>query len=225
VSELLASGGHLERSVRAADELGEECEGLRVVARRVRLGRLLRCLRWLGQAEHAFALMCGRACDRRTSTGRLADHQLVQKLVFDALLAIRTTRPLVFEAVARLDAGLDARTETGLAKVAAARMLRQVTDAAIQVHGAEGLGPDTALPRLFRTGRTAGILDGPDELHITATARRVHRESPGRCGRSAEAARPEAVAGERQARGADNGVSTGAHRECTEPPEPARRRR
>jgi len=188
VSELLASGGHLERSVRAADELGEECEGLRVVRGAYGSAVCFGASAGWARPNAPSALMCGRACDRRTSTGRLADHQLVQKLVFDALLAIRTTRPLVFEAVARLDAGLDARTETGLAKVAAARMLRQVTDAAIQVHGAEGLGPDTALPRLFRTGRTAGILDGPDELHITATARRVHRESPGRCGRSAEAA-------------------------------------
>ncbi|GII79938.1 acyl-CoA dehydrogenase [Sphaerisporangium rufum] len=226
---VLGAGGQWEIALDGvrvpADHLaGEEGEGLRVVARRVRLSRLLRCLRWLGQAERAFTLMCGRARDRRTATGRLADHQLVQQLVFDALLAIRTTRPLVFEAVARLDAGLDARTETGLAKVAAARMLRQVTDAAIQVHGAEGLGPDTALPRLFRTGRTAGILDGPDELHITATARRVLRDGPGRFGGSAEVALPEAAANERKAGDAGSGVSTGAHRERAEPPEPARRR-
>lgn len=153
--------------------LGEPGRGLRVIAERVRLGRLLRCLRWLGQAERAFTLLRDRARTRRTSWGRLADLQLVQRLVFDALLAIRTTRPLVFEAVALLDAGMDARVETGLAKVASARMLQQVTDAAVQVHGAAGLGPGTPLPALFRTGRTARLLDGPDELHVTAVARRV----------------------------------------------------
>ena len=41
--------------------------------------------------------------------------------------------------------------------------------------GAAGLGPDTPLPALFRTGRAARILDGPDELHITSVARRVLR--------------------------------------------------
>ncbi len=153
--------------------IGDQGKGLRVVGERVRLGRLLRCLRWLGQAQRAFTLMRERARARSTSAGRLADHQLVQQLVFDALLAIRTTRPLVFEAVTLAEAGRDARIETGLAKVAAARMLQQVTDAAIQVHGAAGLGPDTPLPGLFRTGRTARLLDGPDELHITAVARRV----------------------------------------------------
>ncbi|MEV4748873.1 acyl-CoA dehydrogenase family protein [Streptosporangium sp. NPDC049248] len=153
--------------------LGEPGRGLRVVAERVRLGRLLRCLRWLGQAERAFTLMRERARSRPTASGRLADLQLVQALVFDALLAIRTTRPLVFEAVALVEAGLDARVETGLAKVATARMLQQVTDAAIQVHGAAGLGPGTPLPALFRTGRMARLLDGPDELHVSAVARRI----------------------------------------------------
>ncbi|MEU5209941.1 acyl-CoA dehydrogenase family protein [Streptomyces sp. NPDC020742] len=160
-----------------ADHLvGERGQALRIAGERLRLGRVLRCLRWLGQAERAFDLMCVRARTRSQSAGPLADRQLVQQLVFDALLAIRTTRPLVYEAVARLEEGEDARVETGLAKVAAARMLQQVADAAIQVHGAAGLGPDSALPGLFRLGRAARLLDGPDELHIAAVARRVLRD-------------------------------------------------
>ncbi|MFE1172866.1 acyl-CoA dehydrogenase family protein [Streptomyces sp. NPDC058773] len=158
--------------------VGAPGQALRIAGERLVLGRVLRCLRWLGQAERAFDLMCLRARSRGQSAGPLADRQLVQQMVFDSLLAIRSTRPLVHEAAARLAAGDDARLETGLAKVAAARMLQQVTDAAIQVHGAAGLGPDTALPGLFRTGRTARLLDGPDELHITAVARRVLRGYP-----------------------------------------------
>ncbi|MFD3421870.1 acyl-CoA dehydrogenase family protein [Streptomyces decoyicus] len=155
--------------------VGEPGQALRIAGERLRLGRVLRCLRWLGQAERAFDLMCVRARTRHHTSGPLADRQLVQQLVFDSLLAIRSTRPLVYEAVSRLAAGDDARLESGLAKVAAARMLQQVADAAIQVHGAAGLGPDTALPGLFRTGRAARLLDGPDELHIAAVARRVLR--------------------------------------------------
>ncbi|MFF5213276.1 acyl-CoA dehydrogenase family protein [Streptosporangium sp. NPDC000396] len=175
---VLGAGGQWEIAldgvtVPADHLLGEPGRGLRVISERVRLGRLLRCLRWLGQAERAFVLLRDRARARPTASGRLGDLQLVQALVFDALLAIRTTRPLVFETAALVEAGLDARVETGLAKVATARMLQQVTDAAIQVHGAAGLGPDTPLPALFRTGRMARLLDGPDELHVTAVARRV----------------------------------------------------
>lgn len=155
--------------------LGERGRALDIAGERLQLGRTLRCLRWLGQAQRAFDLMCGRAGSRTGSRGPLGGHQLVQQHVFEALLALRTTRPLVHEAVARIDAGLDAHVEVGLAKVAAARMLQLVTDSAIQVHGAAGLGPDTALPALYRSGRAARILDGPDELHITSVARRVLR--------------------------------------------------
>lgn len=159
-----------------ADHLiGERGQALSIAGERLQLGRTLRCLRWLGQAQRAFDLMCERANARTGSRGPLAGHQLVQRHVFDALLALRTTRPLVHEAVARIAAGLDAHIEVGLAKVAAARMLQHVADAAIQVHGAAGLGPDTPLPALFRTGRAARILDGPDDLHITSVARRVLR--------------------------------------------------
>ncbi|MFE2155377.1 acyl-CoA dehydrogenase family protein [Streptomyces lavendulae] len=155
--------------------LGAGGDALAIAGERLALGRTLRCLRWLGQARRAFDLMAERAATRSGSRGPLAEHQLVQQHVFDALLALRTTRPLVHEAVALIAAGRDARTEVGLAKVAAARMLQQVTDSAIQVHGAAGLGPDTALPSLFRGGRAARLLDGPDELHITSVARRVLR--------------------------------------------------
>ncbi|MFD9407401.1 acyl-CoA dehydrogenase family protein [Streptomyces sp. NPDC059989] len=159
-----------------ADHLiGEPGAAVAIAGERLQLGRTLRCLRWLGQAQRAFDLMCERAATRSGSRGPLAGHQLVQQHVFDALLALRTTRPLVHEAVALIAAGQDAHTEVGLAKVAAARMLQQVTDSAIQVHGAAGLGPDTALPALFRGGRAARLLDGPDELHITSVARRVLR--------------------------------------------------
>ncbi|MEV7796262.1 acyl-CoA dehydrogenase family protein [Streptomyces sp. NPDC087512] len=155
--------------------IGERGKALAVATERLQLGRTLRCLRWLGLAGRAFDLMRERAVARSRSRGPLGDLQLVQRHVFESLLALRTTRPLVHEAVSRLDAGLDAHVEVGLAKVAAARTLQLVADAAIQVHGAAGLGPDTALPALFRTGRAARILDGPDELHITSVARRVLR--------------------------------------------------
>ncbi|MEU0194288.1 acyl-CoA dehydrogenase family protein [Streptomyces afghaniensis] len=164
LEEVVVGGDHL---------IGARGKALAVAGERLQLGRTLRCLRWLGQARRAFDLMRERAMTRTRSRGPLGDLQLVQRHVFESLLALRTTRPLVFEAVARLDAGLDAHVEVGLAKVAAARALQQVADTAIQVYGAAGLGPDTALPALFRTGRAARILDGPDELHITAVARRV----------------------------------------------------
>ncbi|MGW7319312.1 acyl-CoA dehydrogenase family protein [Streptomyces sp. NPDC054854] len=193
---VLGAGGQyeigLDRVRVPADHLlGAGGDALSIAGERLRLGRTLRCLRWIGQAQRAFDLMCARAAGRSGTGGPLAGHQLVQQHVFEALLALRGARLLAHEAVALIAAGQDARTEVGLAKVAAARMLQQVTDSAIQVHGAAGLGPDTPLPALFRTGRAARILDGPDELHVTSVARRVLRDyAPGRDGTSPGPAAP-----------------------------------
>jgi acyl-CoA dehydrogenase len=161
--------------VPAANLLGDEGSGLAIAGGRLALGRTLRCLRWLGQAERAFDLLCDRASTRRIGDGVLADRQLVRQHVFEALLAIRSARALTHQAAALVAEGLPARTEIGLAKVAAARTLHQVVDSAIQVFGAEGLTPDTPLPMLARLGRAARILDGADELHVSATARAVLR--------------------------------------------------
>ncbi|WP_406055308.1 acyl-CoA dehydrogenase family protein [Streptomyces sp. NBC_01077] len=159
--------------------VGEPGRALAVAGERLQLGRILRALRWIGQAQRAFDLMCERATVRQGARAPLADRQLVQQHVFEALLALRTTRPLVYEAMALVADGRDARVEVGLAKTAAARTLHQVADRAVQVFGAAGLGPDTPLPALFRTGRTARILDGPDELHVSSVARRVLRSRQG----------------------------------------------
>ncbi|MFG3041363.1 acyl-CoA dehydrogenase family protein [Streptomyces sp. NPDC048330] len=155
--------------------LGETGQALAIAGERLQLGRTLRALRWIGQAQRAFDLLCGRAVERRGSRGALADRQLVQQHVFESLLTLRTARPLAYEAMALVAEGRDAHVEAGLAKTAAARALQDVADRAIQVFGAAGLGPDTPLPALFRTGRTARILDGPDEQHVSAVARRVLR--------------------------------------------------
>ncbi|MFE6061157.1 acyl-CoA dehydrogenase family protein [Streptomyces sp. NPDC056431] len=160
----------------AEDHLvGDLGQALAVAGERLQLGRTLRALRWLGQAQRAFDLLCDRAGGRQGTRGPLADRQLVQQHVFEALLALRTARPLVYEAMALVADGRDAHVEVGLAKTAAARTLQDVADRAVQVFGAAGLGPDTPLPALFRTGRTARILDGPDEQHVSSVARRVLR--------------------------------------------------
>ncbi|MFJ9829491.1 acyl-CoA dehydrogenase family protein [Streptomyces sp. NPDC101160] len=155
--------------------VGEPGQALMIAGERLQLGRTLRALRWIGQAQRAFDLLCERAVDRQGAHGPLADRQLVQQHVFEALLALRTTRPLVYEAMALVAEGRDAHVEVGLAKTAAARTLQEVADRAVQVFGAAGLGPDTPLPALLRTGRTARILDGPDEQHVSSVARRVLR--------------------------------------------------
>ena len=104
--------------------------------------------------------------------------------MFESAAEIQASRLLTLDAARKLDAGEEAREEIGLIKVVGARMLHNVIDRAIQVHGALGLTDDTPLSRMYRHAREARIYDGPDEVHIQSVARRylrVYREGgPGK---------------------------------------------
>jgi acyl-CoA dehydrogenase len=174
---VLGAGGQYEISldvqVPADHLLGEPGQGLRIVGERLALGRTLRCLRWLGQADRAYQLMLARLRDRRVHGRPLSEQQLIHAFVFDSHADIAAARTLTHVAVQAVAAGGDTRVAVGTAKVLTARALHAAVDRAIQIYGAEGLTNDTPLPMLARTARAARILDGPDELHVTTVARRL----------------------------------------------------
>jgi acyl-CoA dehydrogenase len=63
-----------------------------------------------------------------------------------------------------------------LIKFWGARVLHDVIDRAIQVHGALGVSEDTPLAKMYRHARFARIYDGPDEVHRMVVARRILKE-------------------------------------------------
>jgi len=170
-------GGHWEiefRDARVPEEnlLGGRGQGFRIAQERLGPGRIYHCMRWLGQAQRAFDLMCRRLHSRVAFGEPLAYKQLLQKHVFESAAEIQACRLLTLDAARKLDAGQQAREEIGIIKVVGARMLHNVIDRAIQVHGAMGLTADTPLDRMYRHSREARIYDGPDEVHIQSVARR-----------------------------------------------------
>ncbi len=161
--------------VPAENLIGERGAGFRIAQKRLGPGRIYHCMRWLGQAQRAFDLMCRRANERVTFGSPLAAKQLVQKMVFDSAAEIQACRLLTLDAARKLDAGDDARTEIATIKVMGAHMVHNVIDRAIQVHGAMGVTIDTPLERMYRHARFARIYDGPDEVHIESVAKRILR--------------------------------------------------
>lgn len=153
--------------------LGPQGGGLTVAAQRLALGRILRCLRWVGQTARAYELLRDRLMHRQVGGGPLAGKQLMQQHAFDSYVDLASARAMTRAAVDCLVAGADPVVAVGAAKVVTARAYAAVVDRAIQVHGAEGLTDDTPLTRLYRSARSARILDGPDEVHVQAVARRL----------------------------------------------------
>lgn len=152
--------------------VGQRGRGTVVIGRRLNLGRLLRAMHWLGQAQRAFDLMCLRLRQRRTLGGVLADKQLMHQHVFAAYTEIAAARSLLRRAAAAFDANVPTTSDVSAAKVAAAQMVNNVLDSAVQVFGAEGL-LHPFLSTAYRAARGTRIYDGPDEIHITTTAQRI----------------------------------------------------
>ena len=172
------NGGHYEveyDNVEVPEEnlLGPRGQGFLIAQKRLGPGRIFHCMRWLGQAQRAFDLLCSRMHERETFGSALTQKQLLQKFVFDSACEIQSSRQLTLDAAKRIDQGDDARIEIGLIKVIGAQMLHNVIDRAIQVHGAKGLTDDTPLSLMYRHAREARIYDGPDEVHIQSVAKRI----------------------------------------------------
>jgi alkylation response protein AidB-like acyl-CoA dehydrogenase len=159
--------------------LGQRGAGFVVAQKRLGPGRIFHCMRWLGQAQRAFELMCDWARVRYAHGSVLAEKGEIQRYVAESAAEIQAARLLTLDAARTLDAGDEARVEISLIKFWGARMLHNVIDRAIQVHGAAGVTSDLPLERMYREARYARIYDGPDEVHRMVVARRLLRDPRG----------------------------------------------
>jgi alkylation response protein AidB-like acyl-CoA dehydrogenase len=132
-------------------------------------------MRWLGQMQRAFELLCARALEREAFGGPLAEKQTVQNWIADSAAEIQACRLLTLDAAHKIDRGDEARVEISLIKFYAARVLNDVIDRAIQVHGALGLTHQTPLAAMALAARGGRIYDGPDEVHRMVVSRRILR--------------------------------------------------
>jgi len=159
--------------VPVGNTLGGRGEAFLLAQKRLGPGRIHHVMRWLGQMQRAFDLMCSYALEREAFGGPLAEKQTVQNWIADSAAGIQACRLLTIDAAGKIDQGSEARVEVSLLKFYAARVLNDVIDRAIQTHGARGLTDATPLAQMAVHARAGRIYDGPDEVHRMVVARRI----------------------------------------------------
>jgi acyl-CoA dehydrogenase len=162
--------------VPAENLLGERGDGFRIAQKRLGPGRIHHVMRWLGQMQRAFDLMCRYALEREAFGGPLAEKQTVQNWIADSAAEIQACRLMTLDAAHKIDGGDEARVEISLIKFYAARVLNEVIDRAVQVHGGLGLTDRTPLAGMLAAARAGRIYDGPDEVHRMVVSRRILKE-------------------------------------------------
>jgi len=80
---------------------------------------------------------------------------------------------MVLHAAYLIEKEMPFRQEVSMAKHHVANMLWKITDRAIQVHGALGYSTDSPLERMLKHARSARLVDGADEVHLTQIAQHV----------------------------------------------------
>ncbi|MYV97660.1 acyl-CoA dehydrogenase family protein [Streptomyces sp. SID3343] len=171
-------GGHAEirfEGCRVPDShlIGAPGDAFVLAQKRLNGGRIHHTMRWIGQCRRAFDMLCERAVSRHSHGRVLADHQLVQQMVTESTIDIEALRLLTLKAAWTWDheGPGAARQAVSQAKYRGARILHDVVDRAIQVHGALGYSTDLPLEEMYRLARNFRLSDGADEVHVQQVAK------------------------------------------------------
>jgi acyl-CoA dehydrogenase len=155
--------------------LAEEGAGFAIAQARLGPGRIHHCMRAIGVAERAMALMVDRVNTRIAFGKPLAEQGVVQQQVALSRNEIDSTRLLLHKAAWMIDEhgnkSQEARLMVAQIKAVAPQVACNVLDRAIQVHGAMGICDDVPLARLYGWHRAMRLFDGPDEVHMRTIAR------------------------------------------------------
>ncbi|MCW2857774.1 MAG: acyl-CoA dehydrogenase [Marmoricola sp.] len=138
-------------------------------------GRIHHAMRWLGQAQRAFDMMCERATYRYAHGSLLAEKQTIQNWIADSAAEMQAARLMTLHAAWVMDTqgASAARTDIAMIKYFGAKVLHDVIDRSLQAHGSLGYSSDLPLEAMYRWARAARIYDGPDEVHRQSVARQV----------------------------------------------------
>jgi len=157
--------------VPAANRLGDENAGVRVVMSGLDLERAIISPICLGICERALALTIEHAKTRRQFDQPIANFQMVQAKIADMYVWTETLRGFCYQVLAQcaeLQHGAGGRGEihamTAASVMYAAETMNKVLNEAVQIHGGMGYIWDTEINRLYRTIKLLEIGAGTTEV-------------------------------------------------------------
>jgi alkylation response protein AidB-like acyl-CoA dehydrogenase len=161
--------------LRLADDhlIGNPGDGFALAQKRLGGGRIHHAMRWIGQAQRAFDIMCERAVSRDSHGKKIGSHQMIADYIATSHMELEAARLLTFRTAWRMDqVGAQAvRHELGMIKALVSRTVLDLLDRSIQVCGSLGYSTELPLESWYRSTRFGPIGDGPDEVHKAVLAR------------------------------------------------------
>jgi acyl-CoA dehydrogenase len=168
--------------VPAENVLGGEGNAFVVAQTRLGGGRVHHSMRAVGHAQWAFDMMCERALSRSAQGSLIADKQLVQEAIAESWTQIQCLRLLVLQTAWQIDDAADhgghaaVRGAVAAIKNLGAKVVHDVVQRSVHVHGALGISNEMPLADLWQTVPQYDIWDGPGEVHVTTLARQILKQ-------------------------------------------------
>ena len=111
----------------------------------------------------------------RQAFGRsILDNQVVHFRLAELKTEVEALRALTYMACDHYVAGRDVTEWASMAKLKAARLLREVSDACLQYWGGMGYTWENPVARMYRDGRLASIGGGADEVMLGIICKYMH---------------------------------------------------
>ena len=135
----------------------------------------------LGFARRALAETIKRAKSRELFGAPLSELQMVQGHIADMALEIDAAALLVYRAAWTKDTGAARVTrEAAMAKLYATEAAQRVIDAAVQIHGGDGVRSGHPVETLYREIRALRIYEGASDVQKIIIARSALSSAGGR---------------------------------------------
>ena len=159
-------------SVPAAALIGKEGDGFRIAMATLDVFRSTVGAAALGFARKALALSLQRAQSRTLFGAPMSELQMVQGHLADMALKVDAAALLVYRAAWLKDQGAARVTrEAAMAKLFATDSAQEVIDAAVQIHGGDGVRSGHPVEELYREIRALRIYEGASDVQKVIIAR------------------------------------------------------
>jgi acyl-CoA dehydrogenase len=181
-SEDVATHGYVRFSdvrVPADHLLGAEGNAFVIAQTRLGGGRIHHAMRTIAKLRAAFDMMCERAVSRQMRTGPLGSLQMTQERIADSWIEIEQFRLLVLRTAWLIDKHQDyrrVRKDIAAVKVAMPKVLHDVVQRAMHLHGALGISNEMPFSEWMVWAEVMATGDGPTEVHKMTIARDVLAE-------------------------------------------------
>jgi acyl-CoA dehydrogenase len=154
--------------------IGTPGEGFRIAMSVLDVFRSTVAAAALGFARRALDESLARATGRRLFGAPLAELQMVQGHLAEMALDVDAAALLTYRAAWTKDAGAPRVTrEAAMAKLFATDRAQAVIDAAVQLHGGDGVRKGSTVERLYREIRALRIYEGASDVQKVVIARQI----------------------------------------------------